>query len=159
MNFRVFPRPLLSTALPAVLTVLTALPAGAATKTVVVPYAPLFESIPRATGERFSGYLLDSLRNNDAVEMVDLPGEAAEAGGKAGATVSTKAATPEQRTAVIASYALCGFANFASIGIQLGGIGAMAPERMGELSKMAFRAMLAGAIANCMMGNVVGLFL
>jgi CNT family concentrative nucleoside transporter len=63
------------------------------------------------------------------------------------------------RSAVIASYALCGFANFASIGIQLGGIGGMAPDRMRDLSKIAFRAMLAGAIANCMMGNVVGLFL
>jgi hypothetical protein len=64
----------------------------------VVPYAPLFESIPRATGERFSGYLIDSLRNNDAVEMVELPGETAE--GPAGAAASSKAATPEQRLAI-----------------------------------------------------------
>ncbi len=76
-----------------------------------------------------------------------------------GEVVRSETVQISHRTAVIASYALCGFANFASIGIQLGGIGAMAPERMGELSKMAFRAMLAGAIANCMMGNVVGLFL
>ncbi|NUP04475.1 MAG: NupC/NupG family nucleoside CNT transporter [Polyangiaceae bacterium] len=63
-----------------------------------------------------------------------------------------------QRSAIIASYALCGFANFASIGIQLGGIGAMAPGRMRDLSGIALRSMLGGAIANCMMGNVVGLF-
>lgn len=62
------------------------------------------------------------------------------------------------RSAIIASYALCGFANFASIGIQLGGIGAMAPDRMKDLSGMAVRSMLAGAIANCLMGNVVGIF-
>lgn len=87
--------------LAAALAVLTALPAAAATKTVVVPYAPLFESIPRATGERFSGYLIDSLRNNDAVEMVELPGETDAAAGAPG--VSSKAATPEQRAAVAAA--------------------------------------------------------
>jgi CNT family concentrative nucleoside transporter len=64
-----------------------------------------------------------------------------------------------ERTAIIASYALCGFANFASVGIQLGGIGGLAPSRMKDLSRIGVRAMLAGAIANCMMGNVVGLFL
>lgn len=64
-----------------------------------------------------------------------------------------------ERSAVITSYALCGFANFASIGIQLGGIGAMAPERVRDLSGIAMRSMLGGAIANCMMGNVVGLFI
>jgi concentrative nucleoside transporter, CNT family len=76
-----------------------------------------------------------------------------------GEVVKSETVAISHRSAVIASYALCGFANFASIGIQLGGIGAMAPDRMRDLSKMAFRAMLAGALANCMMGNVVGLFL
>jgi hypothetical protein len=102
VNFRVSIRPLWSAALPAALTVLAALPAGAATKTLVVPYAPLFESIPRATGERFSGYLIDSLRNNDAVEIVELPGEA-EGGAAAAGAVSSKAATPDQRAAVAAA--------------------------------------------------------
>ncbi len=74
---------------------------------------------------------------------------------------ATRAAEPllSPRSAIIASYALCGFANFASIGIQLGGIGAMAPSRMKDVSKIGLRAMFAGAIANCMMGNVVGIFL
>jgi concentrative nucleoside transporter, CNT family len=62
------------------------------------------------------------------------------------------------RSAIIASYALCGFANFASIGIQLGGIGAMAPKRMGDLSTMALRAMLGGTITSFMVGCVVGVF-
>jgi len=64
-----------------------------------------------------------------------------------------------QRAAVIASYALCGFANFASIGIQLGGIGGIAPSRMGELAQLGFRAMFAGALAACMTGAVAGVFL
>ena len=64
-----------------------------------------------------------------------------------------------ERSAVIASYALCGFANFASIGIQLGGIGGMAPERMADLASLGFRAMLGGVLAACMTGCVAGLFL
>lgn len=64
-----------------------------------------------------------------------------------------------ERSAIIASYALCGFANFASIGIQIGGIGGIAPKRMGELASLGFRAMIAGAIAACMTGAVAGVFL
>jgi CNT family concentrative nucleoside transporter len=64
-----------------------------------------------------------------------------------------------QRSAIITSYALCGFANFASIGIQLGGIGGMAPERMGDLAELGLRAMIGGVIAACMTGAVVGVWL
>lgn len=64
-----------------------------------------------------------------------------------------------QRTAVICSYALCGFANFASIGIQLGGIGGIAPRRMPDLAELGFKAMLAGAMACCMTGAVAGILL
>ncbi len=64
-----------------------------------------------------------------------------------------------ERSAIIASYALCGFANFASIGIQLGGIGGMAPERMGDLASLGMRAMIAGVIAACMTGAVAGVYL
>ncbi len=64
-----------------------------------------------------------------------------------------------ERSAIIASYALCGFANFASIGIQLGGIGGMAPERMGDLAELGLRAMVGGVIAACMTGAVVGVWL
>mgnify|MGYP002830703343 CR=1 FL=1 len=73
--------------------------------------------------------------------------------------VSGPEALISQRGAVIASYALCGFANFASIGIQLGGIGGLAPDRMGELASLGFRAMIAGALAACMTGAVAGIFL
>ncbi len=67
-------------------------------------------------------------------------------------------ATPlSTRSAVIASYALCGFANFASIGIQLGGIGPLAPHRRDELSSLAVRAMLGGSLATFMTACVAGM--
>jgi CNT family concentrative nucleoside transporter len=62
-----------------------------------------------------------------------------------------------ERSAVIASYALCGFANFASIGIQLGGIGPLAPHRKDELAALSFRAMLGGSLATFMTACVAGM--
>lgn len=53
-----------------------------------------------------------------------------------------------KRSAMIATYILCGFANFASIGIQIGGIGSLAPSRKSELSKLGFRALVAGTFAS-----------
>lgn len=70
---------------------------------------------------------------------------------------TTGAPVLSERSAVIASYGLCGFANFASIGIQIGGIGGMAPERTGELASLGLKAMFAGAIAGCMTGSIVGM--
>ena len=52
------------------------------------------------------------------------------------------------RSAIIASYALCGFANFGSIGIQMGGIGGIAPERKKDISDLVFKAMIGGALAS-----------
>jgi len=63
-----------------------------------------------------------------------------------------------ERSAKMAAYALCGFANFASIGIQIGGISALVPERKQELAKLAFRAMLGGAFACWMTATVAGIF-
>ena len=63
------------------------------------------------------------------------------------------------RTAKMAAYALCGFANFASIGIQLGGLSPLAPERKPLISKLALRAMLGGAFASWMTATVAGMFL
>lgn len=62
------------------------------------------------------------------------------------------------RSAVIASYALCGFANFASIGIQLGGIGPLAPHRKDDLAALALRAMIGGSLATFMTACVAGMF-
>ncbi len=63
----------------------------------------------------------------------------------------------DPRSVTIATYALCGFANLSSIGIQIGGIGALAPERKDDLAKLGFRAMLAGTLANLMSAAIVGL--
>ena len=64
-----------------------------------------------------------------------------------------------QRTAIIASYALCGFANFGSIGIQLGGIGGMAPQKRKNLSTIAFRAMIGGALASWLTATIAGILI
>lgn len=63
-----------------------------------------------------------------------------------------------ERSAKMAAYALCGFANFASIGIQLGGIGPLTPDRGRDLSCLALRAMLGGAIASAITATIAGMF-
>jgi concentrative nucleoside transporter, CNT family len=68
-------------------------------------------------------------------------------------------ATLDPRSFTIATFALCGFANLSSIGIQIGGIGALAPNKRDELAKLGFRAMIAGTMANLMSASIVGLLL
>lgn len=63
------------------------------------------------------------------------------------------------RSFTIATFALCGFANFASIGIQIGGIGALIPERRQDLAKLGFWALLGGTLANYLSAAIVGLFI
>jgi CNT family concentrative nucleoside transporter len=63
------------------------------------------------------------------------------------------------RSFTIATFALCGFANLSSIGIQIGGIGALIPERRRELAQLGLRAMLAGTMANLMSASIVSLLL
>ena len=67
--------------------------------------------------------------------------------------------TISERSVIIASYALCGFANFGSNGIQLGGIGSMAPKRKKDLSKLVFKAMIGGAIASWLTASIVGVLI
>ena len=67
-----------------------------------------------------------------------------------------KNGTVSPRTAMIASFALCGFANIGSVAIQVGGLGAIAPERRSDLARIGLRAMLGGAIATCMTACVAG---
>lgn len=64
-----------------------------------------------------------------------------------------------ERSAKLAAYALCGFSNFASVGIQIGGITPLAPERKTDLSRLAVRAMLGGALASACTAAVAGMFL
>jgi CNT family concentrative nucleoside transporter len=63
------------------------------------------------------------------------------------------------RSRIILSYALCGFANLGSIGIQLGGIGGIAPNRRGDLAKLAFRALVAGSFACFLTANIAGILI
>jgi len=65
----------------------------------------------------------------------------------------------DPRSFTIASFALAGFANISSVGIQIGGIGALAPERKADLARLGFRAMLAGTLANLMSATIAGLLL
>lgn len=65
--------------------------------------------------------------------------------------------TLEPKSFLIAGYALCGFANFGSIGIQVGGIGSLVPERRHELARLGMRAMLAATMANFMTAAIAGL--
>lgn len=63
------------------------------------------------------------------------------------------------KAGIMTTYMLCGFANFSSIGIQLGGIGALAPDRRSDLAKLALRTMFGGAIVSCINATVIGLML
>jgi concentrative nucleoside transporter, CNT family len=65
----------------------------------------------------------------------------------------------DPRSFTIATFALCGFANLSSVGIQIGGIGALAPNRRGDLARLGIRAMLAGTMANLMSASIAGMLL
>jgi CNT family concentrative nucleoside transporter len=81
---------------------------------------------------------------NEFVAFVDL--------GKIRATLDPKSFT-------IATYALCGFANFSSIAIQIGGIGALAPNRKPDLARLGLKAVMAGSMANFMSACIAGILL
>ncbi len=81
---------------------------------------------------------------NEFVAFIDL--------GKIKATLDPKSFT-------IATYALCGFANFSSIAIQVGGIGALAPSRKSDLARLGLRAVAAGTMANFMSACIAGMLL
>ena len=63
------------------------------------------------------------------------------------------------RAVIISTYALCGFANFSSIGIQIGGVSAIAPSRKSDLAKIGLRAMFGGAIASWLTATIAGIFI
>jgi concentrative nucleoside transporter, CNT family len=68
-------------------------------------------------------------------------------------------ASLDPRSYTIATYALCGFANLGNIGIEIGGIGSLAPNKRGELARLGIRAMLAGTMANLMSASIAGMLL
>jgi CNT family concentrative nucleoside transporter len=73
--------------------------------------------------------------------------------------VTTNPDALDQRSVTLASYALCGFANFSSIAIQIGGIGALAPERRGDLARLGLKSMIAGLLACYLFAAVVGVLI
>jgi CNT family concentrative nucleoside transporter len=74
-------------------------------------------------------------------------------------SLDVKAGAISPRGAEIATYALCGFANFGSIAIQIGGIGALVPQRRAELAQLGFKAMIGGLLACYCTACVAGLLL
>ncbi|HDT11403.1 MAG TPA: NupC/NupG family nucleoside CNT transporter [bacterium] len=72
---------------------------------------------------------------------------------------STPVSALSQRSTIIATYALCGFANFGSVAIILGGIGAMAPSRRGEIASLGIKALIAGTIACFITANIAGILI
>ena len=74
------------------------------------------------------------------------------------AALLASGATLDPRSIVILSYALCGFANFASIAIQIGGIAPLAPSRRHDIARLGFKAMVGGALATYMIACVAGTF-
>ena len=62
-----------------------------------------------------------------------------------------------ERSRLLASYALCGFANFGSLGIMVGGLGTMCPARRAEVVALGMKSIVAGTLATCMTGAVVGM--
>jgi CNT family concentrative nucleoside transporter len=61
-----------------------------------------------------------------------------------------------EKSIIISTYAICGFANFSSIAIQIGGIGGIAPSRQGDLSRLGVRALLAASLATMVSGTIAG---
>ena len=75
------------------------------------------------------------------------------------ARLGSMQAALDPKSFTIATFALCGFANFSSIGIQIGGIGALAPSRRHDLARLGLRAMFAGTLANFMTATIAGFLL
>jgi len=65
----------------------------------------------------------------------------------------------DERSFILATYALCGFANFGSVAIQIGGIGALAPDRRSDLARLGIRAMIGGLLACYLTATVVGILI
>ena len=73
--------------------------------------------------------------------------------------IEGRATFENARSGAILAYALCGFANFGTIGVQLGGLTPLAPERKADIARLAPRAMIGGACASWMTATIAGLFL
>lgn len=110
-------------------------------------FAPVAAVVGAEWGDtlRFGQLLGIRLVSNEFVAYLELGG-------------MKEAAALSPRTVFLATFALCGFANFSSIGIQIGGIGALAPERRGDLAELGVLAMIGGTIASLVTASIAGIF-
>ena len=110
--------------------------------------------VPWNEAVQAGGFIGQKIVLNEFVAYVDLanymdPAKAAAAGVQ---VLST-------HTQIIVTFALCGFANLASIAIQLGGLSSIAPQRRSELARLGLRAMIGGTLSNFMSAAIVGFFI
>jgi len=118
------------------------------------------------TLERILGWILAPLAWIIGVEWKDAPQVGMLLGKKiilneylAYADLAKLQSTLSPRSFTIATYALCGFANFASIAVQIGGVSGLAPSRRADFAKLGFRAMIGGALATMMTATIAGMLL
>ncbi|MEM8601172.1 MAG: nucleoside transporter C-terminal domain-containing protein, partial [Bacteroidota bacterium] len=112
---------------------------------ILAPVAWLV-GVPTADITTFGGFLGTKVIANEFVAYTQLADAIA-------------AGSLQPKTIIIAKFALCGFANLSSIGIQIGGIGPLAPSRTGEIAALGVRAVLAGTLANLMTATIAGVLL
>ncbi|HEU4950730.1 MAG TPA: nucleoside transporter C-terminal domain-containing protein [Holophagaceae bacterium] len=105
--------------------------------------------VPWTDAGRVGQLLGERMVTNEFVAFIDL--------GRMGTGAVPALASAKSR--IIATFALCGFANFSSIAIQIGGIGALAPERRGDLARLGVKAMIAGTLANFLSACIAGVLL
>jgi CNT family concentrative nucleoside transporter len=108
-------------------------------------FAPLafVMGVPWSETATFGNLLGTKIAVNELVGYVEL-------------VAAKEAGTLSERSIVIATYALCGFANFSSIAIQIGGIGSLVPERRSDVARLGLRAMFGGALASWLTATVAG---
>ncbi|HPU08058.1 MAG TPA: nucleoside transporter C-terminal domain-containing protein, partial [Thermogutta sp.] len=118
------------------------------------------------TLERITGYLFVPFAWAMGIEWKDIPTIARLLGLRtvlnefiAYQELTSIKETLSPRSFIIASYAICGFANFGSIGVMIGGIGRLVPERRSELAILGFRSMVAGTLACYMTACIAGILL
>ena len=102
---------------------------------------------------------LDTLWVPDHLLQVDPSASLDEPMLEAYTALGAQKALISPRSFTITTFALCGFANLSSIGIQIGGIGALIPERRNDLARLGFRAMVAGTLANLMSAAIVSMLI
>lgn len=112
---------------------------------VFQPFAYLV-GIPAEEAKAFGSLVGTKVSINEFIAYADL-------------SAMMKSGAISERTAKLAAFALCGFANFSSIAIQIGGIGAMAPERRSEIAQLGVRAMIIGALTNLLTATIAGILL